>query len=85
MKKKRTAGWFVYILECSDKSLYTGMTNDVARRFSQHKSGWGSKYVRTRGAEKIVYVESFRTKRKAMKRELAIKSYSRQQKLKLIK
>jgi putative endonuclease len=77
--------WYVYIIICKDKSLYTGMTNDIERRFKQHKSGHGSKYVRSRGVKKLAYTEVCRTKRKAMKREIEIKGFSRQKKLELIK
>jgi len=76
--------WCVYILECKDKSLYTGITNNIKNRFDEHKSGKGSKYVRSRGAKKIVYSESFRTKSKALKRESKIKGLNRQNKLELI-
>ncbi len=77
--------WFTYIIECEDKSLYVGATSDVKRRFEQHKSGKGSKFVRSRKAVKIVYVEEFDNKYDALKREKQVKGFSRQKKLKLIK
>jgi putative endonuclease len=77
--------WLVYMLECSDKSLYTGITCDLKRRFAEHLAGRGSKYVRSRKAGRIVYREGFGSKRKALRRESEIKGLSRQEKLKLIK
>jgi putative endonuclease len=76
--------WYLYILECADKTLYTGITNDLSARFARHKSGDGAKYTR-RGVKKIVYSERFRTMSAAMRREHEIKSWNREKKLKLIK
>lgn len=76
--------WFVYILECSDKSLYVGATNNLDRRLTEHLAGKGSKYVRSRGAEKIIYYEELDNKYSAFRREREIKGFSRQKKLKLI-
>ena len=77
--------WYVYILECEDKSLYVGATNDLERRLIEHKKGKGSKFVRSRKAAKIIYTEEFNNKYKAFKREREIKGHSRQKKLELIK
>jgi len=82
---KYVAKWFVYILQCKDKSLYTGITNDITKRFAEHKAGKGSRYVRSRKAVKIVHSEKFPSKSKALKREAYIKRITRQEKLKLIK
>jgi putative endonuclease len=76
--------WYVYILECMDKSLYVGATSDLKRRFLEHKSGKGSKYVRSRKARRIVYKEIFENRSDAFKREIEIKGFSRQKKLKLL-
>lgn len=76
--------YFVYILLCKDKSLYTGITNDVAKRFSAHKKGKGARYTRSHPPVKIVHTEKYRTKGRALKREAEIKRLSRPQKLKLI-
>lgn len=76
--------WHVYILECSDSSLYTGYTDDLDTRVEKHKSGTGAKYTRGKGVEKLVYSEKFATKSEAMKREMEIKSWNRRQKLELI-
>lgn len=76
---------FVYIIECSDHSLYTGYTNDVQLRFEKHQEGKGAKYTRGRGPLKLVYTEEFAEKTEAMRREYAIKRLSRKEKLALIK
>ncbi len=76
--------YFVYILECKDKSLYTGITTDVDRRFKEHKDGIGSHYTKAHGAQKIVYKESCKDRSSASKREIEIKKLSRQMKLNLI-
>ncbi len=76
--------YFVYILQCRDKSLYTGITTDVDRRFKEHKEGIGSHYTKAHGAQKIVYKESCKDRSSASKRESEIKKLSRQMKLNLI-
>jgi putative endonuclease len=76
--------WFVYILECEDKSLYVGATNNIERRLQEHMIGKGSKFVRSRKANKIVYKEGFENKYDAYRREKQIKGFSRQKKLELI-
>ncbi len=73
--------WYVYILLCKDGSFYTGSSNDVERRFLVHLSGKGSKYTRSHKPIKIVYQEELPTKSVALKRELEIKAWSREQKL----
>lgn len=77
--------YFVYILRCADKSLYTGITTDVARRFAEHKKGKGGSYTRSRRVVKIVYTEKARTRGRALKREAQIKSWPRQKKLNFIR
>lgn len=78
------AVYFVYILECSDKSLYTGITNDLARRLNQHKNKEGGHYTSSRQAEKIVYSEEHPDRSSALKREAEIKSWRKDKKLALI-
>ena len=75
---------YVYILECADKTLYTGWTNNLASRIATHNAGKGSKYVRSRLPAKLVYHESYATKQEAMRREYQIKQLSRSEKLQLI-
>ena len=76
--------YFVYILKCSDKSLYTGITTDIERRVSEHKAGTASKYTASRGVDKIVYIEEHPDRSSATKREIEIKQLSRDEKLELI-
>jgi putative endonuclease len=76
--------WIVYILECSDKSLYTGITNDLHRRLEAHDRGLGAKYTKHRRPLTIRYGEIQKTKGAALKREAAIKSLDRTAKLALI-
>ena len=77
--------WFVYILLCADNSLYTGYSDDPEKRFLEHKAGRGAKYTKSHKPLKIVYKEAFATKSEAMKREIEIKSWSRQTKIKNLK
>ena len=77
--------WVVYILECSDKTLYTGITNNLEKRVLQHNTGSeGAKYTRARRPVKCVYNEEQKNRSEATKREYAIKKLSRVEKLKLI-
>ena len=76
--------WYLYILRCGDGSLYTGITDDVQRRFQAHCDGKGAKYTRGRGPLEIVYQEVCGTHSDALHRELAVKKMTRQQKLELI-
>jgi putative endonuclease len=75
---------FVYMVECADKTLYTGWTTDVDRRLKAHNAGRGAKYTRERGPVRLVYVEEMPNRRAAMKRELEIKRMRRTKKLALI-
>lgn len=77
--------WLVYILECNDKTLYTGITNDLEKRLQQHNNGKdGAKYTRVRRPVKCVYQEVQKNRSEATKREFAIKKITRAKKLKLI-
>lgn len=75
---------YVYILECKDKTLYTGWTIDIDRRLKVHNKGKASKYTRARLPVKLVYLEEYDDKIEAQKREWEIKQLKRQEKLKLI-
>ena len=77
--------YVVYILQCKDGSLYTGITNDLEKRLLTHSLGKGSKYVRARLPFKLVFQEAQLTKSLAMKRELEIKKLNRGEKIELIK
>ncbi len=76
--------WIVYILECADGSLYTGITNDLTRRMRAHASGRGAKYTKRRGPFTVRYTESLESKGVALQREAAIKSLDRAGKVALI-
>ena len=76
---------YVYILRCSDDTLYTGWTNDLEKRIKAHSNGTGAKYTRGRGPVELVYFEEFDDKKDAMKREYEIKKYTRSKKEWLIK
>ena len=76
--------WYLYILRCRDGSLYTGITTDVQKRLEAHKVGKGAKYTRGRGPLELVYREECGDHSHALKRELEIKTLTRQQKLLLI-
>lgn len=74
---------YVYIVECSDGTLYTGWTVDIKKRLEQHNRGTGAKYTRSRSPVILRYLEELDTKEEALKREHAIKKYSRQEKINL--
>lgn len=76
--------WIVYILECTDGSLYTGITNNLERRVKAHASGRGAKYTKRRGPFRVRYTEHHDTKGVALQREAAIKSMDRSEKVLLI-
>ncbi len=77
--------YYVYIVECSDKTLYTGWTSNIEKRIQEHNSGKdGAKYTRARRPVKLAYVESFSSLSGALKREVRIKRLSRAEKLVLI-
>jgi putative endonuclease len=76
--------WTVYIVRCSDKSLYTGITNDLNKRISKHNSGKGAKYTRNHRPVILVYEEQVTTKSKALKREAQIKKLRKYEKEKLV-
>lgn len=77
--------WYVYILLCEDKSLYTGITDDPERRFIEHKNGKGGRYTRLHKPVKIVYLEKLPNKSAALKREIQIKGWDREKKIKILK
>lgn len=76
--------WLVYIILCSDNSLYTGITTDLNRRFEQHKNKKGAKYFYGRQPLQVVYTEEGHVRSSASKREYEIKNYSKSEKIKLI-
>ncbi len=76
--------WVVYILECRDGTLYTGITDDLPRRIAQHNAGKGAKYTRGRGPVTLKYQERRESHSDALRRELQVKGLSRGEKLLLI-
>ena len=77
--------WYLYILRCGDGTLYTGITTDVEARLAQHRAGKGAKYTRGRGPLEVVYTEECEDHSAALKRELAVKALSREEKEKMLK
>ncbi|MBS6559002.1 MAG: GIY-YIG nuclease family protein [Clostridiales bacterium] len=75
---------YTYIVECKDKTLYTGWTNDLQKRIKTHNDGKGAKYTKSRLPVRLVYYEVYKTKQEAMRREYEIKQLTRKQKKKLI-
>jgi putative endonuclease len=73
--------WYVYILECSDKSLYTGITNNIEKRIKTHNAGKGSKSLLGKLPVKLVYSEKADNRSEALKREAVIKKLTRKEKL----
>ncbi len=71
----------LYVLLCADNTLYTGITNDLAKRLDVHRSGKGSKYVRSRIPFRLVYQEELPDRSTALKRELQIQGWTRKRKL----
>lgn len=77
--------WVVYILLCSDNTLYTGITNDLTKRIDKHNKGLGAKYTNNRRPVSCVYTKEMVDKSSALKEEYRIKQLSRIQKLEIIK
>ena len=75
---------YTYIVECKDKTLYTGWTNDLQKRIKTHNDGKGAKYTKSRLPVRLVYYEVYKTKQEAMRREYEIKQLTREQKKKFI-
>ena len=78
--------YYLYIVECADKTLYTGITTDLSRRVDEHNSSeLGAKYTRARRPVKLVYSKKFETRSLVCREEARIKKLTRPEKLKLIK
>jgi putative endonuclease len=75
--------WIVYMLECADNSLYTGITTDLDRRLAEHAAGKGARYTKGRGPFRLVYRETCQSRAEASKRETAIKALDRAKKRQL--
>lgn len=76
--------WWVYLLECGDSTLYTGITNDVQRRLAMHQAGRGARYTRGRGPIRLLWQEPWPDRASASRRELEVKRLPRAAKLALV-
>lgn len=76
--------WFVYMIQCTDGSLYTGISTDPIRRFDEHLNGRGAKYFNSRKPQHFQYIEAMPDRSQASKREAAIKKMTRKHKQRLI-
>ena len=76
--------YYVYLLECEDGSIYTGITTDVARRFKEHQEGKGGRFTRAKKAKRIAHTEEHPDRSSALKREAEIKSWTRERKVALV-
>lgn len=72
--------WVLYMLECGDGSLYTGITDDLDRRLAAHRAGKGAKYTRGRGPLTLRYLENCESHSAALRREIRIKRLTRAEK-----
>ncbi|HUU87573.1 MAG TPA: GIY-YIG nuclease family protein [Candidatus Glassbacteria bacterium] len=77
--------WFVYLVECSDGTIYTGATNDVEKRIVKHNKGQGAKYTKSRRPVKLLKFIKCDSKKEALSLEYHIKQKSRAEKLRIIK
>ncbi len=83
-RRRPSLRWLVYLLRCSDGSLYTGITNDLPKRLKAHAAGKASKYTRSRLPVRLAYSEPQKSKSAALKREAAIKRLRRADKDRLV-
>ena len=82
--RRRREKWFLYILRCVDGTFYTGITKDLKRRLKMHNAGKGARYTRARRPVRMLYHETCGGRVRAMRREWAVKGFSRKQKQRLI-
>ena len=80
-----TIMYYVYLILCDDDSLYAGITNNIQRRLTEHKTKSGGRYTKLHRGIRLLYSEQFNTKEEAIKRERQIKGWRREKKLNLIK
>ncbi len=76
--------WTVYILECADGRLYTGITTNLLRRITEHEAGKGARFTKGRGPFRLVHQELCENRSDAAKREFQIKAFTRAEKLAMI-
>jgi len=77
---RENGGWFCYLLECADGTLYTGIARSLEQRLALHNSGRASKYTRGRLPVRLIYSESHRDRSAASRREYEVKQFSRERK-----
>jgi putative endonuclease len=82
-KPQQTA--YMYVVKCSDQSLYTGYTTDIERRIKTHNAGKGAKYTRARLPVELLYFETFNSKEEAMSAEAKFKKKTRKAKIEYLK
>jgi len=82
--EQSSESWFCYLLRCGDGSFYVGITNDVAERLEKHNRGHGPEFTKRRRPVEMVWSEQLSDRNSARKREVELKGWSRQKKLKLI-
>jgi len=80
-RKKKATAWMLYILKCRDGTLYTGITNDLPRRITQHNNGTASRYTRSRLPVRLMFNEPCRNRSQALIKEYAMKQLSRNEKI----
>jgi len=78
------SGWRVYLVRCSDATIYCGSTTDIKRRVEEHNSGRGAKYTKSRGPVELVWSAPAKSRSDALRKESAIKKLSRRRKIHLI-
>lgn len=83
-RSRKKDPWFLYILECNDRSFYTGITNNLDRRIQAHQDGKASKFTRTRRPVKLLYQEPCKGRTAALVRECAVKALPRKKKEELV-
>lgn len=78
--------YYLYILKCADKTLYTGITTDLKRRVREHnKSNLGAKYAKGRRPVKLVFSKKFKSRSSALKEECRVKKLTKEEKIRIIK
>jgi putative endonuclease len=80
-KKSADNSWLVYLLRCKDKSLYTGITNDIEKRIAAHQKGTGAKYTRSRRPVRLLKISKYMSRKEAMRLEIKIKRMPKEKKL----
>ena len=84
LNSANSGNWLVYIIRCDDGSLYTGITNNLDRRYKQHVNKQGAKYFRGRCPVEVVYLEQGHSRGSALQREIKLKALRQKEKLSLI-